>query len=267
MAIITISRGSYSRGKEIAEKTATKLGYGCISRDILLDASEQFHIPEIKLIGAIHDAPSILDRFTYGKEKYIAYIKAALLTALNGDNMVYHGLAGQFFLKDIAHVLKVRIIADIEERIPFVMERDKVSSKDALRILKHDDEQRRKWSLSLYGIDTSDPSLYDLVLHVKKLNMDDTIEIICNTVRLPTFQTTEESRKAMNDRALAAQVRAVLVEFTPNVEVISDEGKVQIRIKDQPERIGIPDVQGLVKTVRGVKEVEVQVVPITLYTR
>lgn len=35
MAIITISRGSYSKGKEVAEKVAEKLGYECISRDVL----------------------------------------------------------------------------------------------------------------------------------------------------------------------------------------------------------------------------------------
>jgi hypothetical protein len=45
MAIITISRGSYSRGKEVAEALADKLGYGCVSRDILLEASKEFHIP------------------------------------------------------------------------------------------------------------------------------------------------------------------------------------------------------------------------------
>ena len=67
MSIITISRGSYSRGKEVAEKVAAALGYECISRDILLEASDQFNIPEIKLVRAIHDAPSILERFTYGK--------------------------------------------------------------------------------------------------------------------------------------------------------------------------------------------------------
>ncbi|MGB9499327.1 MAG: cytidylate kinase family protein [Dissulfuribacterales bacterium] len=75
---MTISRGSYSRGKEVAEKLAAELNYGCISRDIILDASEQFNIPAIKLIMAIHDAPSILDRFTYGKERYIAFFRAAL---------------------------------------------------------------------------------------------------------------------------------------------------------------------------------------------
>ena len=52
MSVITISRGSYSRGKEVAEKVAKQLGYECISRDILLEASEEFNIPEIRLIRA-----------------------------------------------------------------------------------------------------------------------------------------------------------------------------------------------------------------------
>ena len=42
MAIITISRGSYQKGKEVAEKVARKLGYECISREILLEASDEF---------------------------------------------------------------------------------------------------------------------------------------------------------------------------------------------------------------------------------
>ncbi|MCL4500397.1 MAG: cytidylate kinase-like family protein, partial [Deltaproteobacteria bacterium] len=103
MSIITISRGSYSRGKEVAEKLAQSLGYECLSRDILLEASERYNIPEIKLIRAIHDAPSILERFTYNKEQYVAYIRAALLRHVQKDNVVYHGLAGHFMLQGIPH--------------------------------------------------------------------------------------------------------------------------------------------------------------------
>ena len=40
MSVITVSRGSYSRGKEVAEKVAQELGYACISREVLLEASE-----------------------------------------------------------------------------------------------------------------------------------------------------------------------------------------------------------------------------------
>ena len=63
MAIITISRDSYSKGKEVAEAVADELGYRCISREILIEASKQFNIPEMKLARALHDAPAILDRF------------------------------------------------------------------------------------------------------------------------------------------------------------------------------------------------------------
>ena len=47
MSIVTISRGSYSRGKQVAEKLAEALGYECISREIIIEASELFNIPEL----------------------------------------------------------------------------------------------------------------------------------------------------------------------------------------------------------------------------
>ena len=168
MAIITISRGSYSRGKEIAEKVAQKIGYECIARDVLVEASKDFNIPELKLVRAIHDAPSILDRVVYGKDKYVAYIQKAILQHLQKDNVVYHGLAGHFFVKDISHVLKVRILAEMEDRVRLEMARHGISEKEARRVLEHDDEERKKWSQHLYGIDTGDPRLYDLVIHIKK---------------------------------------------------------------------------------------------------
>ena len=37
MSIITISKGSYSHGKEVAEKVAEKLGYDCIARDDIIE--------------------------------------------------------------------------------------------------------------------------------------------------------------------------------------------------------------------------------------
>ena len=117
MSIVIISRGSFSHGKEVAEKLAENLGYECVSREIILEASKHFNIKELKLIRAIHDAPSLLDRFTHGKERYVTYVREALLHRLQKDNVVYHGLAGHFFVRDIPHVLKVRIIADLEDRV------------------------------------------------------------------------------------------------------------------------------------------------------
>jgi len=117
VAIITISRGSYSKGREIAEKLAEALGYDCVSREVLIGASGRFNVPEIKLVRALHDAPKVLDRFSNGKKKYVAYIKQAFLEHVQIDNVVYHGLAGHFFLRGVGHALKVRIIADLNDRV------------------------------------------------------------------------------------------------------------------------------------------------------
>jgi len=260
MAIITISRGSYSKGKEVAEKVALKLGYQCFAREVLLGASKEFNIPQIKLARAIHDAPSIFERFSYGKDKFIAYFQSALLKSVQRDNVVYHGLAGHFFLKEIDHVFKVRIITDMEDRIKLEMERQGISREQALAVLKRDDSERRKWSQHLYGIDTADPILYDLVIHVGKVTVDDAADLICHTVGMSTFKTTFESQKAMDDLVLASEVKTTLIEIKPDIEVFVRDGEVSLGasalIMKDPNMV--QEMERIVRRIPGVKDVSVK---------
>lgn len=259
MAIITISRGSYSRGKEVAEKVAEKLGYQCIAREVLLEASKEFNIPEFRLIKAVHDAPSILERFSYGKEKFIAYFQTALLKRLRSDNVVYHGLAGQFYVKDVPHVLKVRITADIQDRVKLVMDRENISYESALSRIKKDDVERRKWGQHLYGIDTTDPILYDLVITVRKLSVDEVVHIICHTAKLDTFKTTPEAVQAMEDLVLSAEVRTALLEVKPDMQVVARGGVVYLgvgaQLMKQPDRV--TEIERIAGGVPGVRQVKV----------
>ena len=233
MAVITISRGSYSKGKEVAESVARKLGCQCVSRDVLLEASKEYNIPEIKLIRAIHDAPSLF-RGRWSKERYIAYIRAALLKFFRQDNVVYHGLAGHFFVSGISHVLKVRILADMEDRVREEMQREGINHDEALSIIKKDDEHRRRWSRDLYGIDTWDASLYDLVVHIRNLTSEDASELICKTARLPQFAPTAASRKAMEDLVLASKVKAALIDIRFDIDVRADDGALFIQAEASP---------------------------------
>ncbi|RPH42993.1 MAG: cytidylate kinase-like family protein [Desulfobulbaceae bacterium] len=205
MSIVTITRGSYSRGKEVAEKLAEKLGYECISRDILLEASEEFNIPEIKLVRALNDCPKVLERFFGGSERYVKYYRSALLEHARKDNIVYHGLAGHFFLKDIPHVLKIRINADMNMRVQEEMRRENISAEEALYVLKKDDEERRKWGIQVYGLDTWDSRLYDMVINISTLTLDDAVDIISGVLQKPTFQTTPQSQKQIDDLARSAK--------------------------------------------------------------
>jgi len=268
MAVVTISRGSYSYGKAIAEKIAEKLGYTCIAREVLIEASKEFNIPEVKLVSAAYDAPSFLDRLIGGKEKYMAYIQAALLKYLQKDNVVYHGFGGMPFLREIPHVLKVRIAAAIEDRIRLVIERDHVSRKKALSLIKNMDKQRKKWSLHLHGIDIRDSSLYDLVLQVGKLTVDDIVDIICHSARLERFRTTPESQQAMDDLCLAMGVKAALIEIKRDIQVSAREGIVTIdtTILESKAYETEQKIRSIVETIPDVKGVKVNFISIPAYS-
>ena len=267
MSAITISRGSFSYGKSIAEKAAQRLGYECVAREVLIEASKEYDIPEIKLFSAVQSSPSFIERFTLEKEKYIAYIQAALLKYLRKDNIVYHGFGGQFFVKNIPHVLKVRINADIDERVKILREREGMTKKDALRRVRDIDKQRKKWSKHLYGIDTWDSSLYDLVIQIGKMTVEDAVDIICSTTQLTRLQTTPESQQAMDDLSLSANVKAALIDLKRDIRVSAQGGVVSIRasIQESKEYKLTQDIKKIVNDIPKVKDVRIDITSIPTY--
>jgi cytidylate kinase len=285
MSIVTISRESYTQANEVAEKVAQELGFECVSREVLIEASKEFNVPEIKLLRGVRDAPSVLDRFTFGKERYTSYLRASLLDRLQRDNVVYHGLAGHYFVKGISHVLKVRILGKQEDRINVVMQRTEVFeqavtamkgisersltcpptprtiSKDkALRVLEEIDEARRRWGLHLYGIDTNDPSLYDIVIHLDRLSADDAAAVICSASRLSRFRPTADSQQAIDDLAFAARITATLVDRYPRVNVVANQGAIYISLEGgrSSEEKAIHDT---VSQIPGVTKVDINLYP------
>lgn len=141
MLIITISRCSYTHGKKVAEAIAKTLGYTCISREEILNASKEFNMPGLKLV---RELPIILDQTIFNKHRYISYIRSALLKHLVKGKVVYHGFCGHILLKDIDHVLKVQITADLEDRMKIVMDRNGFSRNEALLFIKAMDDARKK---------------------------------------------------------------------------------------------------------------------------
>jgi len=263
MGVITISRGSFSRGKYVAEKLAEILGYECVSREILLKASKDFDIPEVHLLSALQDAPSIFERFKYGKKKYIAFIREAFLEHILNDNVVYHGFAGQFLAKDIPGILKIRITANIDFRIKRVIANENMTEEEAGKLLDKVDEERRKWSMYLYGIDTKSPELYDIVLNIECLNVDGTVERLVDIAKLPCFQTTVETQLKIKDEHVAAKAYSVLVDKYPEANVKCKAGKIMVSIESSSsvEDVLSKKIEELLINIDGVKEVRTFVIP------
>jgi cytidylate kinase len=103
-------------------------------------------------------------------------------------------------------VLKVRIVGDLEARVADEVKREGISADKAREIITQDDEERRKWALYLYGADSWDATLYDLVIHLKTISVDDAVSLISHALELPGFQTTPQSQEAIDSLVEAARM-------------------------------------------------------------
>ena len=210
MAIITISRGTFSGGKALAECVAKRLNYECISREILRNAARDFHVPLDELSKALSDKPGIRDNLNLAKMHYLSFIQNELMKAIRSENVVYHGLAGHLLLKGVPHVLRVKVVAGMEFRIKAAMERANLTYSDAIEFIEGIDKKRDEWVKFLYHVDRNDPALYDLVINLDHINMDTACDIVCLDACRPQLQPTEKSRKRIEDLTLAAEVRACI---------------------------------------------------------
>lgn len=234
MYVITISTDRYTNGKEIAEKVAQKMDYDCVSREIILSAAKAFRVPEMKLMRTIKDTPTILNMFSRDRKRYMLYIRSVVADYMLKHDIVYHGLVGNPIIRGVSHVLKVRIIANLEDRIRFEMERENVSEEKARKIIANLDDQQKKWGKAVYGIDITDPVFYDLTINVGHIGADDTedaVETIVNTAGHKKYQPNTYSINCMKNIALSCRGEAALIDKYPGIEVISDKGNVYVYSK------------------------------------
>ncbi len=266
MAIIIISRGSFTWGKEIAEATAKRLGYKCVSREDILRVSDEFNIPEIELAQAIERPLSVFERFMREKRmRYLSFLQTAILRCVQEDNVVGHGFLGHLLVKDVPHLLAVRINADLEDRVKIAQERDGMARGEAFRFLKKLDAQRKKWARQMFGVDVDDSSLYDVVLQLRKLTLDDAVDVICSTARSNRFVATTESQSFLDDLLLASEVKTALLDSRPDVRVSAKAGHVLVEAVDDgsDEEEITEHICGIAQKIKGVTRLEISVVPAT----
>jgi cytidylate kinase len=232
MPIITISRGAFSGGQALAERVAAALGYRCVSREVLVEASQRYGIPEAKFTEVLETVPHWWERWQESLRLYRIVLQAAMCEVAQGGNLVYHGHAGQELFPGIRHVLKVHLTAPMAFRIEQVRERQGFDEAGAAEYIEQVDKARKRRLLAIFGYDWRDPSRYDLVLNVGQMTLETASHLIVEAVRREDYQPTAASEQAFKDLTIAARVQAALVmspktrNLTINVRV--ERGQVHV---------------------------------------
>jgi cytidylate kinase len=210
MAIITITRGVQSGGRELARCLAERLGYRCLSREVISQCARKYNIMESDLYQKLVEAPSLWQRLTKEHRRYLIYIQCSLVEAAKTDNVIYHGYAGQMFLKGVRHALKVRLDAPLEDRIRAEMKEYGKDRAEAQTYIEKMDDQRRRWAQFLYGQDCNDTTLYDLSINFQNITIDTACGIVERVIASPEYRATEASTSGLSSLSLACEVRAAI---------------------------------------------------------
>lgn len=263
MSMITISRGTFSGGKALAERLAERLAYPCLSREqILGDAAREYGIAKEDLAAAIGEPSAMWEQLPGKRMAYLKCVTASILQHAEQGRLVYHGHAGHLLLRGISHVLRIRVVADMEFRIKAAMNRLNVGRDKALAEIESVDNKRRKWSRFLYGIDWEDPGLYDAVLNLERLTIDGACETIIRMTALDEFRMSAASQKALEDVTLGSRVWAALAKHDLTrkiaVKVSAEGGRVTIEGSVGSQKVvdAIPEV---IRHVEGVREIRNEV--------
>lgn len=255
MSVITISRGTFSGGKMIAECLARRLDFRCVDREVIVERAAAQGVSQEELRDALAKPPTLLERFRHRRYMYLVLVQAALAEEVQHGRTIYHGNAGHLLLGGGAPVLRVRIIAPLEFRIRMARERLGLSRQDVIEYIQKADQDRRRWTQYLYGVDWNDPALYDLVLNLEYVNIEQACATIASLTRLRCVNQDEECRTKMAELVLSAQVKRALVldpaTASLELDVEARNGTVSLRGR-LTELDQIHDIERVVRSVDGV---------------
>ena len=216
MAVVTISHQMGAGGPEIGMKLGQKLGYRYVDQELVLDVARRYGVAEDKLSHLDESKPTIFERFDTETRYYITILQTSLLDFAELDNAVLLGRGGQWLLRGIPHVLRVRVIAPFETRVKRWIKRtadmtgETPTQRAAADFVRRDDAEKSGRMRYLYEVDLADPMLYDFTLSTDRLNYDAAVEMIETAVRRPEMATTDSARRTVSSRALASRVQVAL---------------------------------------------------------
>ena len=216
MAVVTISHQMGAGGPEIGMKLAQRAGYRYIDQELVLDVARKYGVAEDKLSHLDESKPTLFERFDTETRYYITILQTSLLDFAEMDNCVLMGRGGQWLLRGIPHVLRVRVISPFEMRVRRWIKRtaemtgETPTQRAAADFVRRDDAEKSGRMRYLYEVDLADPMLYDMTISTERLTYDAVVEMISSAVSRPEMASTDIARRNTASRALASRVQVAL---------------------------------------------------------
>ena len=116
MPSIIISSDTPETSWEIAQKVAGALEYTCLGRGFLEEVAQRYGVEEKDLARALVARGARLGILNKTRETNLAFIQAAVLEQFVESDVVCAGLAAHLYVREIPHVMNIRVLSDLRQR-------------------------------------------------------------------------------------------------------------------------------------------------------
>ena len=267
MSIITISHEMGAGGPEIGQQVAERLGYKYVDHELISETAHRYGLLEEKLEHLDETKPSLFERFDAETRRYITAMQTALYEFADKDRVVLMGRGGQWLLRGIPHVLRVRVMAPFDIRVKRLGTKlsgrmgEQASPRTVTEMIRRDDTEKAGRMRYLYDVDVTDAALYDLVINTEKLPVGAAVDLIADVARRAELETTPAAAQIVADRSLASQVQVALATH-PETRKYRITVEAKAGVVTLEGTAAMDEALDVAKSVSGVREVRAQQVDI-----
>jgi cytidylate kinase len=212
MPIIAITREMGSLGRDVAQGVSEALGIPLFYHEIIDHLADRMRLRKSHVMRLLDGSAGIFERMTADKTSLSIYAAEEIVNlVLQANGAVIRGWGATQLLREIPHVVCVRVCAPFEVRKQRMMER--LGTDDADKVveeIRSNDEAHAAIIRRHFSVNCNDPEQYDLVLNTQRISVAECVEQVLHVVRSAEFAETEAARQQLQDLALACQVRAAL---------------------------------------------------------
>lgn len=267
MAIVVVSHEMGAGGTEIGQLLAQRLGYRYVDQELISAAAQRYGLLEEKLSHLDESKPSLFERFDAETRRYITVIQTALYEFAEQDNVILMGRGGQWLLRGVPHVIRLRIIAPFETRVKRLAKKlagqmgEQTNQKRVADMIRRDDAEKLGRMRYLYEVDIRDPAYYDIVISTDKLPPEAAVEVIASAALRAELATTPGGAQLVADRALASRVQVALATH-PETRKYRTTVEAKTGVVTLEGTAALDEALDVARAVEGVREVRTQQVEI-----
>lgn len=191
MPIITISREMGTGAYGVAKELAKKLKYTMVDGPKIAECAASYGL-SLEMLQAVDEKPpsynTVEDRY---RAASLNSIELILLDFAKKGNVILYGRGGQDLLQRCANVLRLRFIADFDERVELFSEREWIDPDLAQELIRRSDHQRGGFIHFYFDRDWNDALGYDLTFNTSRFSQESIIDIIVAAVKDPQLKEAD----------------------------------------------------------------------------